>query len=271
MSVWIVLGLILLIVGAILFFVQRNQKSRLFSIKSARKVQAAELHTTAQAIADEIGGGNWRDYVKVWGEVKVKDPLISELKQTPCVHYAMTVKRVYEKTVTEKDSDGRTTTKTERASDTLSSNKQSVPFYVKDSSGEVLVEPDGAAMETVKVLDEFRPVEDARGGMLQFGNFSFSLGDNSFGTGGGSRTLGYQYTESILPLGRNILVVGSASDDTGIMTLCKPTSGDKKYIISLKSDEALAASTEKGAQGATLGMAICLGLGIVLLIVGIVS
>ena len=265
MSIWSVIGLILIIVGVILFFVQRNQKSRVFSIKSARITQAAELHKTAQAIADEIGGGNWRDYVKVWGEVTVKQPLTSELKQAPCVYYTMNVQRVYEETVTEKDSEGNTTRTTERRHETISSNKQSIPFYLQDASGEVLVNPDGAAIETIKVLDEFRPEESASGGLLRFGNFSLTLG-----SGKQSNTLGYQYTESILPVGRNILVVGSASDNTGTMTLCKPTSGDKKYIISLKSDEALTASAEKGATVSFAIMAVCLGLGVVLIGLGFI-
>ncbi|MEO0538069.1 MAG: E3 ubiquitin ligase family protein [Cyanobacteria bacterium P01_A01_bin.123] len=265
MNVWRVVGLILILVGVILFFVQRNQKSRVFSIKSARSTQAAELHTTAQAIANEIGGGNWRDYVKVWGEIVVKHPLASELKQMPCVHYTMSVQRVYEETVTKKDAEGKTTRTTERRNETISSNKQSVPFYIKDASGEVLVDPDGAAIETVKVLDEFRPQDEVSSGLLKFGNFSLALGNQ-----GGVRTLGYQYTESVLPTGRNVLVVGSASDATGTMTLCKPTSGDKKYIISLKTDEALTTSAEKGAKHLFIAMASCLGLGVVLLVIGII-
>jgi hypothetical protein len=69
-----IVGIILLIISGILFWVQRNQKQKIFSIKSARKVTAAELNETASGVAAEIGGGSWRDYVKVWGKIQVDEP-----------------------------------------------------------------------------------------------------------------------------------------------------------------------------------------------------
>lgn len=262
----IIIAIIFLIVGIVLFFVQRDQKSRALSIKSARPVTAEDLNSTAAEVAKEIGGGSWRDYVKIWGTTTVKQPLLSELKGEPCVYYTMSVQREYEETVVEKDDDGNSVQKIERRSETVASNKQFIPFYVKDATGEVLVNPDKAAIETVQIVEEFRP-GDAPGGHLSFGQFSRTLGMLA---SRGQRTVGYRYTESILPLGRNILVVGAASDHTGVVTLEKPINSDKKFIISLKADDALAADADKNAQLAFYGMIGCFATGACLLVVGLI-
>jgi hypothetical protein len=269
----IVIGIILIVVGIVLFFVQRNQKQRAFSVRSARLVTAQELHQMAGEIAKEIGGGSWRDYVKVNGMIQCDRPLTSELKQMPCVHYSMTVTREYEEKVTKTDSDGNRTTETNRGSETVSSNKQSVPFMVKDATGTIEVNPEGANIETVKVLDEFQQGEQ-RGGMLSFGGFSLTIGGMSSGGvfgGSGRRTIGYRYQEHILPLERRVLVVGTASDSTGSVTLQKPLDGEKKYIISLKTEEELTKAADNTAQLAFYGMIGCFVLGFILVLVDIVS
>ena len=262
----VIIGCILIIIGGILFFVQKNQKTRAFSIKSARSATAAELIATAREIAQEIGGGNWRDYVKVRGAVQSDHPLMSDLKQTPCVYYTTKVVREYEETVTEKDANGNSVQKTQRGSETVSSNQQSCPFQLLDATGQITVNLDDAAIETVSVLNQFQPGE-APGGMLSFGQFSLAL--NSFQSHSPRRTLGYRYTESVLPIDRNVLVVGMVSDSAGAPEICKPLEKGQKFIVSLKSDEELTVAAERGAKNAFYGMVACLGIGGILVLVGL--
>ncbi len=97
-----------------------------------------------------------------------------------------------------------------------------------------------------------------------------SLG-NGFGNNfGDRRTIGYRYTESILPCDREVLVIGTAADDGGTVTLRKPVQSDKKFIISLKSEEALAQSTANAVKGFYYGMVGCLASGSILLILGLI-
>ncbi len=261
-----ILGFILIGIGIILFFVQKNQKAKAFSIGSARPTTAAELKQTAASIAGEIGGGNWRDYVKVSGIIKCDRPLTSELKEDPCVHYAMTVRREYEETVTKEDSDGNTTTETETNSETVSSNKQSVGFQVEDATGQIEVDPTGADLETIKILDEFRPEESA-GGMLSFGRFSLAVSHPS----SNRRTLGYRYSESILPLERRVLVIGMVTDNSGNLLVKKPNDGDRKFLISLRDEEELKANAQRSAQAFFWAMVVCFVLGAILVLIGLVS
>ena len=233
-----IIGIILLVISTIMFFTRRNQQQKLFSIKRARSVTTAELADMAGAIADEIGGGNWRDYVKLWGQVTTEEPLQSEHKQAACVYYVSTVTREYE----EKNEEGKLERKTEQ----ISRNRQFTKFWLKDDTGSILINPDGADIDTVEVMDELR---EERSGA----------------------TLGYRYKESVLPVGQDVLVLGAVSDATGKVVIGQPTQADHNYLISLKDEEQLAIATSRSAKNMSIAMFVLLGLGVVLLIWGLIS
>jgi hypothetical protein len=260
-------GIIFMVVGAVLWWVQSRQQRRSNQLKLARACQVADLATTATAVAKEIGGGSWRDYVWLWGTICAESPLTSELKQVPCVCYTSTVVREYEETVREKDSNGNVTTRTDRGSETVSEHTQRIPFDLVDTSGPVRVDPEGAKIELVEVLNEFRPGTPA-GGMLSFGPFSLALGGD--GAGGSRRTLGYRYRETVLPLDRPLLVVGTASDRTGTVAIEKPTQADQPYIITPKSHEAITKDVTQSAQIAFWAMVGCFAVGALLLVVALI-
>jgi len=262
----LIAGLILIVAGIILFFVQKNQKHRAMSLKLAKPATTAELKQMASAIAQEIGGGDWREYVKVVGMIECDRPLVSQLKQEPCVYYKMDVRREYEETVTRENSDGKMERETQRGSESVSSNQQSIPFRVRDAAGEIEVNPEGGNIDTVKVLDEFRQ-EQARGGMISFGGFSLAV--SGYGDGG-RHTIGYRYSESVLPLQRRVVVVGTVSDSHNGLTLQKPMDG-KPFIVSMKTDEALTKSADQGAQIAFYSMIACFVIGAILVVIGLVS
>ena len=259
-----IFGGILIVIGIILFFVQKNYSTKLQSIRLATSATVAELQSIASEIAGEIGSGNLREYVKVRGIIRSDRPLISELKQQPCVHYTMRVVREYEEQVTTRDSEGKTRRETRRNSETVSSNSQSIPFTLEDKSGKLLVDSNGANIDTVQILDEFRQ-ENSGGSSISFGALTLSIG-----SGGGRRTIGYRYTESILPCDREVLIIGTAADDRSQLTLRKPTQSDKKFIISLKSEEELAKSTANAVKGFLYGAIACLAGGGILLVLGLI-
>jgi hypothetical protein len=115
------LGIILIISGIVLFIIRQIQTKELLSLQSARQTNIEELISTANSIPQEIGGGDWRDYVKIWGKITVNKPILSELKQEPCVYYKMKVQREYEEKEITSDSKGnrqeRMVKKTETISD----------------------------------------------------------------------------------------------------------------------------------------------------------
>lgn len=263
-----IFGGILIGASIILWFVWKHYLKKLRGLRLARGTTVAELKNLVKQVSQEIGGGSLRQYVKLRGQIRCDQPLTSELKQLPCVHYSMQVLREYEEQVTEQDSDGKTRRETRRGSETIASNRQSVPFRLQDRTGEIVVEPEGAGIETVQVLNEFRPSSGGTSSStrLSFGDFSVDIGGL---TGTGRRTIGYRYVESILPIDRQIFVVATASDADQDLVLHQPTEPDRAFIISLKPEEVLTRATQQAINYSLYGMITSFSSGALLLLVGL--
>ncbi|MEL6554731.1 MAG: E3 ubiquitin ligase family protein [Cyanobacteria bacterium J06621_11] len=261
-----IIGGILLIASIILFFVRLSQIKKLDCIQSARLSTAQDIQQISSAVAQDIGAGSWQDYVKVYGKIACDVPIRSQVKNVDCAYYTTKVTREYEEIVTTKDSEGKTKRETKRRSETVSQNSQSTPFWIVDSSGKIEVHPDDAKIETVEILSEFRPESHRGGSTISFGGFSFSTKSHRNGKG---RTLGYKYEESILPISREALVVGMATDATATPTIRKPDDNKQQFIISLKTEGELTKSVTRTAQQMFYAMLGCLGIGALLFGVGI--
>lgn len=260
-----ILGGLLILLGIVLFFVWRSQRNRLVSIRMARPSTIADLQQISNAVAQEIGAGSWQDYVKIRGKIECDRPLLSEMNQAQCVYYRTRVTREYEEIITRRDEAGNTIQETERNSETVASNAQSTPFRLLDSTGQVEVEPSGATIETVSILSEFQPDTQQLQNRLNYGGFSLNVQNQNLG-----RTLGYRYEESILPLDREVLVLGMATDATKNLIIRKPSDPNRKFIISLKIEEELAQATSRGVKLALYGMLSCLTIGILLMLISFI-
>lgn len=262
---FVIAGFVALVAAVVLFFIQRNQHNRANCVRLARAATVAELETMAKEIAREIGGGSWREYVKVSGEIECDRPLTAPLSEKPCAHYRMSVRREYEERVTVKDSEGKSREETQRGSETMSTNEQSVPFVLRDRTGSIEVNLESADLETITVIDEFRAEQP--GGLISFGGFTLATGT----AGMGRRTLGYHYHEAILPLQRQATVVGSVVDQGDRLVLKKPTEGDHHFIVALRTAEEITKAAQDQAILLRRIMLGCIGFGILLILVGLIS
>lgn len=260
-----IVGIILLIASIILFFVRLSKLKKLGCVQSARSATAQELHQISSAIAQDIGSGSWQDYVKVYGEIVCDTPIRSQVKKVDCVYYTTKVTREYEETVIKKDDQGRKKKETERHSEVVSKSERSTPFWIVDSSGKIKVHPDNAKIETVEILSEFRP-ESHRGSTISFGGFSFSTRTQHNRKG---RTLGYKYEEAILPISREALVIGMATDLTSVATVREPSDKKQQFIISLKTERELTKSVTRTVKQLFYAMLGCLCVGAFLFGVGL--
>ncbi len=263
-------GMFFLVFAAILFFVKRSEEEKLGYIKAIETSNCRDLIEEVKAITERMGkGGSFRRLVELKGVIKCDNPLTSEVAKQKCVYYTMSVTRQIEETYEEKDAQGKVERKTRKKTDTVASNTQSLPFYVEDNTGKVLVNPNGAELDPVRIIDKFEPGEMNAGRTITFGDFSFNTSGFNFGSWvqpqAGNRTLGYNFTESVLPLERKVYVLGEASDADGELVIKAPK--DKgRFIVSLKSEEELMASGAASIKFATMGMIVSglLGLGLVI-------
>jgi len=82
---------------------------------------------------------------------------------------------------------------------------------------------------------------------------------------GGERTIGYRYTESILPVDEAVYVLGTVQESGEIGA---PQSGeeDHRFVVSHRSEEALGQSLGKTVLWLGVGGIAALVLGVVLLV-----
>ncbi len=268
--VFVILGAVLIAIGVVLLVVRIFQQRRLAAIQSAEPATAQQL---AQAAEQARGNGPFRRLVELNGLIRCDSALTGEVSGQPCAYYDMTVTREYEETYYETDSQTeRQVEKTRRSSDTVASNSQRVEFWVEDETGAIPVNPTGASIDAVQVVDRFEPGEvNFGGGVIAIGGFSLAVGGFGFREGPGTRTLGYHFKERILPLDRRAYVLGEASDSSGRLAVQQPSERGKTFLISLKTEEELLRSTERAVQWLLYGAIGCGAAGIALVVLGLLK
>ena len=240
---------LILLLFAIIFLVAGGA---LLYFRSKTKQKAALMDQTETSGAADVSGLAPGTLVEVKGTLRCKEPLVSEMAERSCAYYISTVTREY---LEEDYDDGDAGS--DRRSEILSQNEQFAPFSVEDNTGSVAVNAEGAEVDADQVVNRFE--RDASG--LSIAGIQVRFGE-------GERTLGYRYTESILPVDAPVYVLGTVREVGGIGA---PTSSGrgKRFIISHRSEEALGQSLGKTALWLGAGGIAALVVGVILLVVGV--
>lgn len=261
----IIIGAVLFGIGALMIVMRGKKKSHLLEIKSIPTSTIQELKETSQLVKEELGQtGGFKQMAEVKGTIRCANPLTAELSKQPCVYYRMQVEERYEETYTEKDSEGKTVQKTRTDTTTVASNTQQVPFEIEDATGRITVNPSGANIEAIQVVNKYEPYT-ANETSLSFGEFRLNL---TLGNTGGRNILGYQYTEYILPIDRQAFVIGLACDTSGELMIQNPGEKGKPFIVTTKSEEELIRGTESTVKTLMVVGIVCFVLGAVALGLG---
>jgi hypothetical protein len=267
---WI-LTIILILVGGGLVYASRNVKKKLETMAGVETSQIADLQKRYTEVTKEIGSGSFEQVAEIKGVISCDQPLASEITRKPCAYYTMRVIREWEETYSEYNSQTqRHERKTRRGSEIMSQNTQMIPFWVRDQTAQILVNPAGAEIEAVQVIDQFQPEgPQMQGGTVTLGSLSFHFGMPKMM--GDRQTLGYRFQESILPLEQNVYILGVASDSSGALSLQNPRDKGQRFLISLKSEEELLASGQSTMKWLQIGAIVCVALGLILLIATLVA
>lgn len=110
-------------------------------------------------------------FVELKGTAESRRPLHGHLSDEPCVHYTWSVEEHWSRTVTEtyRDSEGKTRTRTRHESGwkTVADGGEMIPFYLRDDTGVLRIDPRGAEIEPVVLfeqeVDEGHPLYYAKG------------------------------------------------------------------------------------------------------------
>ena len=126
--------------------------SLFFAFRDGRRRRLIENLPTSKTSGVFIG------LVELKGTAESAGPLTSYLAGAACVQYAWTVEEHWSRTVTETYTDDKghtqTRTRTESGWTQVAGGGEMIPFYLQDDCGVILVRPEGAKIEPVKIFDE---------------------------------------------------------------------------------------------------------------------
>ena len=229
--------------GALLYFRNKN------------KQKAALMGQTETSGASDVSALAPGTLVEVKGTLRCEEPLTSEMAGQRCAYYSSKVIREYLERDYDNDDVG-----SDRRSEVVAHNEQFAPFVVEDSTGTLAVNTEGAEMDAKQVVNRFERNTGSEGP-------SISLGGATIHLGGGERTLGYRYTETILPVDAPVYVLGTVQEGGGIAA----PSGDEghRFVVSHRSEEALGQSLGKTVLWLGVGGIASIVVGVILLVVGI--
>src|SRR5215207_4840227 len=239
---------LILLLFAVIFLVAGGV---LLYFRNRTKQKSALMSQTETSAASEVSGLAPGTLVEVKGMLRCEEPLTSEMAEKSCAYYSSTVTREYLRPDYDDDDND---VGSDRRTEVIAQNVQFAPFVVEDDSGSVTV-------DARQVMNRFDRNTGNEG--------TFSLGGVSINLSGGERTIGYRYTESILPVDESVYVLGTVQEGGGIGA---PHSGEEghRFVVSHRSEEALGQSLGKTVLWLGVGGAASLVLGVVLLVIGIV-
>ncbi len=250
---YIIVGVILLVLAVILFFVGRAQMAKSTSMAATETSTAQLVHTIHSRVVGSLGSEALAERCEVKGIIECDEPLHSPLSEAPCVAFRYTIRREYEETITETDAEGNRTTSTRSGSETVESQDKRARFWVRDDTGRVLVDPAGADLDLQKSGERYESAEEDSSG------------------GRGRQTLGYTHNEHSLKVGSPVYVLGFAVDFQGQPMVARHPGGKKeKFLISWRGEQELIQSAEGGSRNATIAAGVFGVAGVVLLVLACV-
>ncbi len=183
--------------------------------------------------------------VELKGTAESASPLTSYLSQRECVHYEWSVEEHWSRTVVETytDSKGNTQTRirTESGWTTVADGGETIPFYLQDDCGVILIRPQGATLEPTTLFEETCGTLDP----LYYGKGpSGSIADS---------THRRRFLERGIPLHASLYIMGKARERKDIVAAeIAEDKGAPLFLISTRTED----QVRRSFQGALIGWSI---------------
>jgi hypothetical protein len=243
-------GVFLIILAVIFFFVARSNAGKLHAMNAAETYTAHMLSEVHRKITTALDADALAQPCELTGVIECDAPLQGPYSGNDCVAYRASKVREYEQRERSRKPDGTSETTVERKSDTVESNERRVPFYVRDETGRVLVMPEHADIDLQESANRFAAVSEA--------------------WTGDTRTQGWREIEQSLQPGTRVYVLGCAVDHEGKPAMARhPHDSKQRFMISRKSERELAGSAATWSRNMYYAAGGVGGLGLILLIWGL--
>jgi hypothetical protein len=247
-----IVGVLLIIVGVVLFFIARNAGSRLAAMNAANTFDNRTLKLVHRKIVDALDPTAFVQPAEVEGTVSCEQPLYGPVSGRPLAAFRHVRMRVYEESVEESTGANQTRQVIKRQESTVADSDQRVPFSVNDASGATMVLPEGAEIDLSETANRFEEINEPWRGK--------------------TRTLGYRDIESGLELGSKVYVLATAVDRNEEPVMAKhPSKPDALFLISRRSERELAEEAAKQNRNLMIAAPISAGLGVLLIIIDLLT
>ena len=193
--------------------------------------------------------------VELKGTAENEQPLTSFLAATNCVHYKWTVDEHWSRTVTESytDAEGKSQTRTRHESGCtkVAGGGGSIPFYLQDDCGSVLIRPNGAKLELTTIFFETCSPNDP----LYYGKGPAHAVANS----DHRRT----FSEEAIELHAPVFVVGRARERSDVVAAeIAADPAAPMFLISTRSEKEISSGFGSGFWGwGIFGLLLVVGVG----------
>jgi hypothetical protein len=168
--------------------------------------------------------------VELKGTAESETPLTSHLAEIPCVLYDWKIDEHWSRTVTTIGPKGIPTTHHESGWKTVAHGGQSAPFYLKDDTGIIRIQPEGAKIEDKEVFDKTithtSPLYFIKGPLNEIANTDHRR----------------RFYETAVPLHTPLYILGQARERTDIVAA--EIAHDKNaslFIISTRTEKQVSA------------------------------
>jgi hypothetical protein len=241
----ILIGVVLLLVAAGLYWFANRSKQRGAGMAAAPTVPVKDLAAVGTALVEVVGTAT-----------VVGPQLTSPLGGRPCVWFRSTVHEIRRERDT--NSQGRTTTRTREH--LVSSDTSTTAIAIDDGTGVVMVRLDGLDVNQ-PVLAHDQRVADRE-----------SLGEQLLeGFLGGDDCEGFRQREHIIPVGQRLFAIGAVSNDPGGPWLTQPAEKGQPFLVSTRDEASLQRSAASSARWLTIGAVVAALAGVAAIVAGAVA
>jgi E3 Ubiquitin ligase len=225
MNVADILGIVSICGGVILFFLgnkKANESSNLSKYVAMDSINVSSIPFGIPVVFS--------------GTVTADQPLTSPVSQKLCIYYEYTLEREVE----HKDNNGNTSWQWQQVG---SPEKQSVPFYLQDQHGKVLIKPENCEVNGIYKTQQFlQPGTIQHGSSLGMKLFSSVLKIANATSGNGNRE---RVTEYMIATGSSLNVFGLVTME-GEQKFMQKTN-EYPLVLSPLSKEQLVGAEKKNA------------------------
>jgi len=216
-----------------------------FALRSGKRKRLVDNLPTSKTTGVFIG------LVELKGRAESTQPLTSYLAGQPCVQYQWRVEEHWSRTVTETytDSDGKTRTRTRHESGwkNVADGGETIPFYLQDDCGVVLVRPEGAKIEPATIFNETCGVSDP----LYYGKGPPGAVANS--------DFRRRFTETAIAMHSDLYVMGQARERQDVVAPeIAQDPAAPMFLISTRTEQQISSGFRWGFWGlGFLGLVLC--------------